>query len=185
MNDKRLREAVIFMQRYADQSARLEELQSIQSSVLAARQEIEGETPGNPPATIAARSVNDLVWQSPVVAAQQILIIHAAESSVQAEEDAFQCGLLRDVFGGKFHPTVMDNRWRTSSVVDLAHAICEQFACERMPVLGDALMDAGCESKAIISHCRAEQLHVRGCWVLDLILDKKETGQGPPYGNRS
>ncbi len=41
-----------------------------------------------------------------------------------------------------------------------------------MPILGDALMDAGCDNEEVVSHCRSNGLHVRGCWVLDLILEK-------------
>jgi hypothetical protein len=61
--------------------------------------------------------------------------------------------------------------WRTADVVGLAHGIYRDRAFDRMPVLGDALMDAGCADKEILDHCRAKIVHVRGCWVLDLILD--------------
>jgi len=39
-----------------------------------------------------------------------------------------------------------------------------------MPILADALQDAGCEDADILNHCRAAGLHVGGCWVLDLIF---------------
>ena len=42
-----------------------------------------------------------------------------------------------------------------------------------MPILADALQDAGCDNEDILSHCRGEGPHVRGCWVLDLLFDKK------------
>jgi len=42
-----------------------------------------------------------------------------------------------------------------------------------MPILADALMDAGCDSEEILNHCRSEGPHVRGCWVVDLLLEKK------------
>ena len=42
----------------------------------------------------------------------------------------------------------------------------------RMPILADALQDAGCDNEDILSHCRSEGPHVRGCWVVDLILGK-------------
>jgi hypothetical protein len=42
-----------------------------------------------------------------------------------------------------------------------------------MPILADALQDAGCDSDAILAHCRdVKQVHVRGCWVVDLVLGK-------------
>jgi hypothetical protein len=42
-----------------------------------------------------------------------------------------------------------------------------------MPILADAMQDAGCEDAAILGHCRdPQQVHVRGCWVVDLVLGK-------------
>jgi hypothetical protein len=64
-----------------------------------------------------------------------------------------------------------DNRWRTFDVLGLARAIYKERVFERMPILADALMDAGCGDESIIRHCRGDSLHARGCWVLDLILD--------------
>jgi hypothetical protein len=69
-------------------------------------------------------------------------------------------------------PAQIDPRWRTSDVIGLARGISEDQAFERLPILGDALMDAGCEGEQIIAHCRGEGPHVRGCWVVDLILGK-------------
>jgi len=81
-----------------------------------------------------------------------------------------QIALLRDVF--QSHPPV-DLRWLTSAVIDLANAIYQERAFERMPILADALMDAGCDSEEIINHCRGNGPHVRGCWVVDLLLAKQ------------
>jgi hypothetical protein len=80
---------------------------------------------------------------------------------------------LRDIFGNPFRPVAFDPRWRTSDVVGVARAIYDDKAFERMPILGDALMDAGCEDEQVISHCRGDGPHVRGCWVVDLILEKE------------
>ena len=41
-----------------------------------------------------------------------------------------------------------------------------------MPVLADALEEAGCDSPDILTHCRGDGPHVRGCWVVDLVLGK-------------
>jgi hypothetical protein len=80
---------------------------------------------------------------------------------------------LRDIFGPlPFRPITIDPRWLTSTVVDLATAIYEERVFERMPVLADAFMDAGCDNEQILQHCRTEGPHVRGCWVVDLLLGK-------------
>jgi hypothetical protein len=83
-----------------------------------------------------------------------------------------QCSLLRDIFGNPFRPVTLDPRWLSSNVLDLARTIYEQRVFERMPILADALMDAGCDSEEMLNHCRGEVLHVRGCWVVDLLLQK-------------
>jgi hypothetical protein len=80
--------------------------------------------------------------------------------------------LLHCVFGNPFRPVPFDPRWRTSDVIGLAMAIYEDKAFERMPILADALMDAGCEYEQVIGHCRGEGPHVRGCWVVDMLLGK-------------
>ena len=54
----------------------------------------------------------------------------------------------------------------------LAGAIYDERAFDRLPVLGDALEDAGCADAAILAHCRGPGEHVRGCWVVDLLLGK-------------
>jgi hypothetical protein len=41
-----------------------------------------------------------------------------------------------------------------------------------MPILADALQEAGCEDAQVLTHCRANRPHARGCWVLDAILGK-------------
>ncbi len=81
--------------------------------------------------------------------------------------------LFLDVFGNPFRPVTIDPRWLTSNVVDLATAIYNERAFDRIPILGDALMDAGCDNDEIITHCRSGDLHVRGCWVVDLLLGKE------------
>ena len=89
------------------------------------------------------------------------------------EQVAIQCLLLRDIFGNPFRPINVDPTWLTSTVISLAHGIYTDRAFERMPILADALQDAGCDNEDILSHCRQPGDHVRGCWVMDLLLDKK------------
>jgi hypothetical protein len=80
--------------------------------------------------------------------------------------------LLHDIFGNPFRPVTLDPRWLSSTVIDVARTIYDERVFERMPILADALMDAGCDSEQILNHCHGPGPHVRGCWVVDLILSK-------------
>jgi hypothetical protein len=88
-------------------------------------------------------------------------------------DTALFIALVYDVVGNPFRPVTCDPRWRTSDTVGLAQAIYDDRAFDRLPILADALMDAGCEDEQIISHCRSDGPHVRGCWVVDLVLGKE------------
>jgi len=88
-------------------------------------------------------------------------------------EMAKQGDFLRDIFGNPFQPVALNPAWQTSTVTALARAIYTDRAFERLPILADALEDAGCDNADILNHCRQGGDHVRGCWVVDLILGKK------------
>ena len=66
----------------------------------------------------------------------------------------------------------MDPQWLTSTVVAVAQGIYVDRAFNRLPILADALQDVGCEHAKILTHCRGPGPHVRGCWVVDLVLGK-------------
>jgi hypothetical protein len=89
----------------------------------------------------------------------------------QAEADQ-QARLFRDIFGNPFHPATIDPAWLSSTVVSLAAGIYTDRAFDRLPILADALTDAGCDSADVIDHCRRPGPHARGCWVVDLLLGK-------------
>jgi hypothetical protein len=85
---------------------------------------------------------------------------------------AEQITLLRDIFGNPFRPVALNPAWLTSDVLALARGIYDERAFDRMPILADALQDAGCDNDDILNHSRELGEHVRGCWVVDLALDK-------------
>ncbi len=60
--------------------------------------------------------------------------------------------------------------WRTSTVLGLTHGIVEDFAYGRLPILADALEEAGCTDADLLGHCRGNGPHQDGCWVVDLLL---------------
>ncbi len=81
--------------------------------------------------------------------------------------------IIRDIFGNPFRPVSCDPAWRTSTAVSLAEGIYADRAFDRLPILADALQDAGCENADILTHLRSDGPHVRGCWALDLVLGKE------------
>jgi hypothetical protein len=89
-----------------------------------------------------------------------------------AEEKKVLTALVRDIFGNPFRPATCDPSWCTSAVVGLAEAIYADRAFDRLPILADALEDAGCGLPDVLAHCRGPGPHARGCWVVDLILGK-------------
>jgi hypothetical protein len=86
---------------------------------------------------------------------------------------ALQSCFLRDIFGNPFHAVAINPSWLTSTVLTLAEGIYDERAFDRLPILADALQDAGCENADILNHCRSAGPHVRGCWVVDLLLGKE------------
>jgi len=80
---------------------------------------------------------------------------------------------LRDIFGYPFRPVTIDPAWRTSTAVSVAQGVYTERAFDRLPILADALEDAGCTNADILNHCRQPGEHVRGCWCVDLVLGKK------------
>jgi hypothetical protein len=80
--------------------------------------------------------------------------------------------LIRELFGpcpsNAFSP-----EWRTDTAVTLARQIDDSRDFSAMPILADALQDADCANEDILNHCRGSGPHVRGCWVVDLVLGKK------------
>jgi hypothetical protein len=90
-------------------------------------------------------------------------------------EVAVQVRLVRDVVGNPFRPAHLNPEWLTwdgGLVPRLARGIYEERAFERMPILADALEEAGCDNPELLAHAREQDLHVRGCFVVDLLLGK-------------
>jgi hypothetical protein len=86
--------------------------------------------------------------------------------------------LIRCIFGPlPFQTVALDaacRTWNGGAAVNLARAIYDSNRFSDLPILADALEEAGCANAAMVDHCRRPGLHVRGCWVLDLVLGKGE-----------
>jgi hypothetical protein len=86
------------------------------------------------------------------------------------DERVAQCDLIRDIFGNSFRSAILDPAVQTSTVLALARQMYDTRDFSAMPILADALQDAGCDHDDILGHCRGSGPHVRGCWVVDLLL---------------
>jgi hypothetical protein len=126
-------------------------------------------------ARLACKSAGDsAAWYSaasnPNIAARNAAL--SAQAGSSAAERAVQADLVRDIFGNPIRPAQFDPRWLTTDLVALARTIYEVRSFERLPILADALRDAGCADDEILGHCRGKWPHVRGCWVVDALLGK-------------
>ena len=113
----------------------------------------------------------------PAGAAQAIPV--ARYNPNYGELTAAQAGLLRDIVGGPFRPVTTSPAWRTAQVMALARVAYDQrelpsgtLDVARLGVLADALEEAGCADPELLEHLRGPGPHVRGCWVLDLLLGR-------------
>ncbi len=102
-------------------------------------------------------------------------VLYAAGSNLNPRKNPI-APVMRPVFvehfGDPRRPVTPDPDWLTPTVVDLATGVYADRAFYRLPVLADALDDAGCTDPAVLGHLRGPGPHARGCWVVDLLLGK-------------
>jgi len=142
---------------------------------------------GDDPATEAVLSMRDATFESIRDCAAAAARAVVQQTRVSASEDdtawlaerASQADLVRCLFGNPFRPMALNPAWRPPSVVSRAQAAYDErilpsgaLAADRLAVLADALEAAGCDSAEIFGHLRGPGPHVRGCWVIDLLLGK-------------
>jgi hypothetical protein len=93
---------------------------------------------------------------------------------VRAEERVVVCELIRDLWPNPFRSLEELPKdalhWNGGTVVKMAQRIYDDRAFDDLPVLGDALQDAGVDDETILRHCRGPGPHARGCWIVDSIL---------------
>jgi hypothetical protein len=186
LTDEQSRHAVAVAERYADAQATEDELETA-SAAACAVWDAEMEQPSTDRekvdeqdgsfvrrASLAAYNVAvPLGWwgAAPAFVAPDEVAREVAPNS--ETEATAQCELLRDIFGNPFRPITVDPAWRTLKVVNLAETIYDNRTFDRLPVLAAALEQAGCNHAEILGHCREPGPHVKGCWVVDLVLGKE------------
>jgi hypothetical protein len=194
-----LRQAVDVAERFADGQVTAEELAAAyEQANEIARELYDGESEreirrwAEAVAVLNATNPFTEPWRAASAAGDAVWQIRRA--APHRNVDPRLVALLRDIFGNPFRPLnpewIMadvaesirslpqfanlrfDPAWLTSDVVGLARGIYEDRAFDRMPILADALQDAGCNNDDVLAHCREPNEHVRGCWVVDLVLGK-------------
>jgi hypothetical protein len=95
-----------------------------------------------------------------------------AARAAAAGEGLAQALLVRDIFGNPLRPVTADPSWLTPPALALAGGIYVGRSFDQLAILADALQDAGCDNEVVLNHCRSEGPHVRGCWVVDAILNR-------------
>jgi hypothetical protein len=116
------------------------------------------------------------LWnREPFEAVAESLRALGREGGKSGWDGGWIAGIIRDVTGNPFRPVSVRRQWLKSNeaaVQQMAEAIAAEQAFDHLPVLGDALEDAGCTEAAILDHCRGSGPHVPGCWLLDLLRGK-------------
>ncbi|OWK37985.1 flagellar hook-basal body complex protein FliE [Fimbriiglobus ruber] len=182
MGDERSQDAVVAAERFADGSLPAAVFDEVRNAVVEAYH--EHSRPSNEVANavmLAACIVTlDSLMPSKDVAPSYLLDVLdvlrcTAVAAQRPGEPAAQADLFREIFGNPFRPVTPDPAWLTSTVTALSRQMYVDRAFDRMPILADALQDAGCDNDDVLSHCRGAGPHVRGCWVLDWVLREEQT----------
>jgi hypothetical protein len=163
LSDERSRHAVEVAERYADGLAGREDLKAAWRAAGGA-------------ARVRRRHAD---YGTPQAIARDVALVettHAVNRVIGQGMQQTACDLLRDIFGNPFRPVAVEQSWLTPTVVQLAGAIYAERGFGDLPVLTDALEEAGCTNADVIVHCRGPGPHARGCWLIDTLLGKMHSG---------
>jgi hypothetical protein len=177
MTDKRSQQAVEGAERYVEEQLSITDLQGLHDAARRAWEAAPYEMGKKANSTAAAAATATYVSSSHIDINVLSNTMGAAvegfpKKARKLSEQRCQAILLRDVFGNPFRAVTFSQSWRTDTAVSLARQMYEARNFSAMPILADALQDAGCDNDEILDHCRQPGEHVRGCWVVDLVLGK-------------
>jgi hypothetical protein len=185
LHDDRSREAIAVADRYADGLADAAELIAAQQGAVAAWKDLPVES------VKQSRMARKASWSTKQAAALACWAagpeLDGAQSrrAIRGQTTAQRCvfaHFLRDLYASPFRPPpAILPAWLTcngGAVRHIAQALYDEGRFDELPVLADALEEAGCSEAAILAHCRDDGLHVRGCWVVDLLLARHHTDLG-------
>ncbi len=185
-----LERAAGVVERVADGDCEPDEARSINAEASELCSKVIVDSPDHFKALAALRltdtPTSSFVWQTALFL-QKALEGHPGSPNARQAAVRLHTGLLRDVVLQPYRGTrgqriarkrrqrklsMLKREWRSSTVVALAEGIYQDRAFDRLPILADALQDAGCDNDDILTHCRSDGPHVRGCWPVDLLLGK-------------
>ena len=160
--DALVRAAIELAERYADDGATDEERRKLRYACEEGTRDV------------AAACLATSAWDAARNAAFSAALAEAGSTTGAAWQAARakQADLLREIFGNPLCPTAVDPAWLAwngRTVPQIAERIYQTRAFGDLPVLADALEDAGCTDAELLTHLRAPREHVRGCWALDLL----------------
>jgi hypothetical protein len=172
-----IRRAVEAAERFADGRATDREAGNAAGTAAAVR---KGDRRANRAALLLARLCSASRPFPPGDVSNAVAEAVACDPDARAAERKAHAELLREVFGDPFRPVPVDPDWLTSTVVALAGAAYQeserhtgQLDPARLAVLADALEEAGCTDAELLQHLRGPGPHMRGCWAVDLLLDRE------------
>jgi hypothetical protein len=181
ISDERIQNALQVVERFADDEVTNEELQKAEAIVNAIWLKNFGDDAHLAFAQLFSKELNGLHVSTSTLAAAfrrqmvgkktQHEPLAGRMKGAYPEEEEAQSKLIRCIFGNPFRRITLSPSWLTATVHSLATGIYTEKAFDRMPVLADALQDAGCANEDILNHCRQPGEHCRGCWVVDLLLE--------------
>ncbi|HEY7427668.1 MAG TPA: hypothetical protein VH682_25780 [Gemmataceae bacterium] len=169
------REAVVAAQRFADGSIDRNELHAAWAAVGFPKRDYRRLAASAARAASCSPDYDGTAHAaaSAINAVMQKSSLYEMDVSRIVEREA-QALLLRDIFGPlpfrsiPFNPAWLT--WNDGTAQKIAQGIYDERAFDRIPILADALEEAGCTNADILNHCRQSGEHVRGCWVVDLLL---------------
>jgi hypothetical protein len=169
LQDARSRNAVETAEQYAEGKVDLRQLQHVRAAALEATHQLRGGW-----VVFTANRKEGAVWWAAMMAwaatGENSRIV--AWDAVRSGDRKLQLQLLHCLFGSPLFAVSFERSWRTSPVVAIARAVDADADFTLLPILGDALEDAGCTNADILGHCRSATFHARGCWIVDWVLDR-------------
>jgi hypothetical protein len=182
IGDARLRSCVEVAERFADGRATSEELRAAEAEASAVWSKRAADDAlfacvqvcyeRNDGLHVSTSALSAAFEQQQTEANKRVDPLGGRKRGAYPPEEREQGRLLRCVFGNPFRPVAVSADWLAPAVINLARQMYESRDFSGLPILADALEEAGCDNTDILAHCRGSGPHVRGCWVVDLVLDK-------------